>query len=502
MPFSARSSSVSRKRPPAFATILQILTHAVIDEFSLQTLVDISKHPALSHAMTHLIIGLDEVRASQLLRGAGLCTFAEWSQWRDASIAQANFLSRGDAVNLLSQALGNLPNLETIDIRDFNSKTRYRDAVPGQDVPEWRSYGSSRYEQWPRESKWLMCLSDPIDFLDNAFIAVLVAAARSGTPVKNLELILRNRRTPGPNRCRLLQDYAFSALTVPGSPVSKTTLAALTKLHLDLDARSSSTRGSYPSVWPRSIYTPRYAWFDPSTMYLRRFLALTPNVSWLRLNFPGHIRDFDGVSKLITWLALSPYTIPPPDAPWNEGNPAPVFLPLQRLDLGQASAEEVTFCALLKKFSAHLEDIRLRNTWLRSHMAVDPLAPDSDCVWARLIRNLPRYTPKLKMLELTGLDMFEGSKLVDGVTFAQGPNPREYSVSIIVRIGDITRDMNELADKVLTHTQWDELMRRKPLADGTVEDFLIPADDDDEEEEEEGEEGGGGEGNQDIYVGN
>ncbi|KAH8775239.1 hypothetical protein F5883DRAFT_349109, partial [Diaporthe sp. PMI_573] len=365
----------------------------MIDEFSLQTLVDISEHAALSKFMTHLIIGLDELQASHRL--SRVDSVAEFSRWRAADCAQRALLHGGGAAHLLSKALANLPNLKTIDLRDFNSNTRYRDAIPGQEAPQWRSYGSSRYQQWPRETEWLVRLTAPTTFTDTVFTVVLAAVARSAPTVKNLEVILRNRQI-------CIQDDAFSTFGIPGTPLANT-LPALTKLHLDLDSQ-----GSPAHPCPPQVDTPQHAWFDPCTAYLRRFLALTPNVSWLRLNFHLHRNNSSlssPPSKLITWLALRHTFNAPLDAPWGEGNPVPIALPLQRLDLGNVTTSLVALRALLKKF-VDLEHISMRLVRLQGPAAtsvqnVDSSDTTGDCVWARLIRTLRLNNPKLKKLELS-----------------------------------------------------------------------------------------------------
>lgn len=449
----------------------------MIDEFSLKTLVDISQHAALSQVMTHLIIGLDELQASHELRR--LHAFAEFSGWRAADCAQKGLLYGGGAANLLSQALANLPNIKTIDLRDFNSGTRYRDATPGQEAPPWRSYGSSRYQQWRRETDYLVRVYSPTNFVDTVFAVVLAAVGRSSTTVKNLEVILRNRRVG-------IQDDAFSTIGIQGTPLANA-LSSLTKLHLDLDSR-----GLAGHPYPPHIDAPDYAWFDPRTAYLRRFLGNTPNVSWLRFNFDTHHRDYSlssPVSKLMTWLALRPDYKAPLDAPWGEGNPVPVTLPLRKLDLGNVTTSLVVLRGILKKF-ADLEHISLRLSRLHGPAGIsnqDQHGTDmtDDCQWARLIRSLKITNPKLKKLEMFHLwDHTDDN--VSSIVFLDEKDPAHHtSLRWTEEIGDTTT-LDKLADNTWTFNRWGQ-MHGGDGDENSSDEMSLDEDNDEDEDEIEDE---------------
>lgn len=419
----------------------------MIDEFSLQTLVDISRHDALSKVMNHLVIGLDEMRAFGS-QSSHLQSFVEFDRWRAADSAQKALLYGGGAAHLLSQALVNLPNLKIIDIRDFNSNTRYRDAAPGKGVPQWRSYGSSHYQQWSRETPWLMSiLTSPTSFTDTVFLVVLTAVGRCSTTVQNLEVILRNRQIH-------LGDDAFSISRVPDERLANT-LRGLTKLHLDLDANGSRLSGRQ---YPLRMVMPENDWFDPHTAYLRRFLALTPSVTWLRLNFtPNHgSSSITSPSKLIAWLGLKSDYVPPSDVPWREGNPAPVTLPLQRLDLGNLATTSAILRGLLKKFG-NLEHISMRSISLTGPAATSnsnqhDTDNNGDCLWARVIRKLHDTNPKLKQVELDCiLEAIPGRR--NSIVFHNEHKPTERAVSTKTRVIDTTT-LERLAENTWTETRW------------------------------------------------
>lgn len=203
---------------------------------------------------------------------------------------------------------------------------------------------------------------------------------------------------------------------------------------------------------------PEHDWFDPHTAYLRRFLALTPNVRWLRLNFTPHHSGslIKSPSKLIAWLGLKPDYAPPSDALWREGNPAPVMLPLQRLDLGNLTTTSAILRGLLKKFE-NLEHISMRGVWLRGPAATyDSNQHDTDdngdCLWARIIRKLHDTNPKLKQVELDNISQeIPGRR--NSIVFRNEEKPTEYAVSTNTRVIDTT-DLEQLAENTWTEARW------------------------------------------------
>lgn len=463
----------------------------MIDEFSLKTLVDISRHNALSKVMTHLIIGLDEMRAKtpqyHRMDSAEL-KFAEFDRWRAADRAQKALLHGGGAVDLLSQGLANLPNLKAIDLRDFNSNTRFRDAIPGKEVPSWRSYGSSHYQQWPRESRWLLGHNSPAYFIETVFLVVLTAMGRSSTTVQNLEVILRNRQN-------CLTDDAFSVLGVLDNRLTDS-LRALTTLHLDLDSRGSRLSGV---PFPPNINMPQDDWFDPYTAYIRRFLVLTPNVTWLRLNFSPHQggSSLTSPSKLISWLALRPDFEPSSDASWRDGNPAPVAPPLKRLDLGNLTTTLSILRRLLHKY-AGLEHISFRDVRLQGQAATSgshqhDTDDNADCLWARLIRNLHVTNPKLKQIDLNRIGQQTPGRH-NSIVFRNEHDPAECAHFTSTRVIDTTT-VERLADNTWTESRWyrslhnDESMDEDSLdedsMDEDMDDELIDVNSDGEVEEAE-----------------
>lgn len=109
-----------------FFTVKQFM----ITSFSLQTLVDISKHSTLSPYLERVIIGLDRVSRGLPTPGANPLIATIHSLFDQESL-----ISTGAIHMFLKQAFQKLPNCHSVEIRDFESKTRKRDNRP------WRSYG-------------------------------------------------------------------------------------------------------------------------------------------------------------------------------------------------------------------------------------------------------------------------------------------------------------------------------------------------------------------------
>jgi hypothetical protein len=97
----------------------------MVSDFSLQTLVDISKHPTLSQVLTHVIIATDFV--TSYVHSSSVPS--QRDALTDHRTAYEWLVSAGLLKDMLAEAFRNLPNLEIVDIRDFNAKSRSRDGT-------------------------------------------------------------------------------------------------------------------------------------------------------------------------------------------------------------------------------------------------------------------------------------------------------------------------------------------------------------------------------------
>lgn len=391
----------------------------MITQLSLQTLLDISRHPTLSGCIKHLIIGLDHLKAA---KPQTMLTLHEYERLRTAVDAQGRLLDTGAAVDLLAEAIANLPKLEAIDIRDFNSPSRYRDTndtrarAASARVPEWKSYGHSEHGSWLRHLGTF--LIDPYnpqspDFVGRVLQIVLAALGRSTPSARSLEVLLRNPRVG-------LRDDTLAVFPAL-DPGIATFLQGLTKLHLDIAPEPARIM---PSIWqlPVTVDLPLSAsCFDPSTANIRRFLSLTPNVTWLRLNFSG-ASIYIIASLLLRWLALKPDT-PLADGSnttWSDANPEPINLPLKKLDLGNFNVNLDVLVAVIRKFD-QLEDISLKRIGLvcdNSKYADEET--DHGSPWPQFFRKLPARVPNLKSLSLRSLRGGSRTSHLEDVVFDDG----------------------------------------------------------------------------------
>lgn len=450
---------------------IMVANVSVIDSFSLKTLVDISEHESLSKVIVHVIIGLDDFMG---VDPRGIQIGEEFNQWRSAAYAQQTLLLSGVAANILSTALRNLPNLKTVDIRDFDSPTRYRDAVE-QQPRRWRSYGYSNHEQWRHA---LISIGPRASFCGYVFQAVLAALDQSSPELESLEVILKQRNFG-------LSEDAFALFPVLGAGITRT-LHSLTKLHLDLKT-GWMFGGGLPYV--ADFYnTPQTA-----TTYLRGFLRLATNVTWLRLNFLPSADRSEIANSLFGWLGLDPDPASPSgDTKWNEFNPAPVALPLRRLDIGNVNSIKIdVLCKTLAKFS-DLENISIKETVLemttdqsaaQGHFGNEDTDEDGDSIWASFIRGLYISNPKLKHLMLSNLYQKYRNQF-DRVVFYNGDNTN-YRASLSM-INDDHAKLKQLAKETWTTRGLGNMQSKREdrqALDSEDEDLDDPEDEDEDEEE-------------------
>lgn len=434
----------------------------MVTEFSLQTLVDIAEHQTISRCIKHLIIGLDNFKA---VKPQTLPTLEEYQRFQSALYSQERLLDTGVAIDLLAKALAKLPNLETVDIRDFNSATRYRDKQTDRvRVPEWRSYGASEYRAWVGHlGTSLIDAYSPAtsDFVDRTFKIVLVALGRSAPRLQALEILLRNSRIG-------LRDGAFVLSPALDNNLDAV-LRGLKKLHLDLHLQPVAIS---PSVWsfpaPLVLTAPE-SLYDPTTTNLRFFLSFVPNVTWLRLNFVHLHGSQPAATLLLAWLAAN-RSDPAPQVPgmsWSKANPEPVDLPLRRLELGNLSITADILAAVIKKFRL-LEWLSLKGITLQddpSHDEADDTFHGSP--WPRFFRKLPARAPNLKNLSLRNLRVNQGavSNMSDDIIFVDREMEFATPSRFVKELRDLDKDRTELAH--LAETTWsvrDYIYERHSLA--------------------------------------
>ncbi|OCL14246.1 hypothetical protein AOQ84DRAFT_435807 [Glonium stellatum] len=311
----------------------------MLSEESLQALIDISNHPRLSHCLNHVIIGLDNYD-----NGRTAISEPEGASAYRAGLAnQFTLLSTGQHRDMLTQAFQNLPNLQTVGLRDFNSRTRFRDDC------EWTSYGATtifRETGIRLVGNRMLATEEHIRFASQAFCTILYALGQSGAAPQAFEVLLRQRRSG-------LHDYAFN---VPKyfehsvEPVLSNLRTLLLALNLSIEPIFSPVR-SDDSITDNE--RPDYL--------LKQFLCHTPNLNHLRLNFqsahPSHAEQF------IAWLSRPVAQADSLDT--SPGSPLPgvvnpiALSQLRRLDLGIVRLSPWTLLAAIHKFKSTLRALGL-----------------------------------------------------------------------------------------------------------------------------------------------
>jgi hypothetical protein len=112
----------------------------MLTEFSLQALVDISK-TRLSSSLRHVIFGLEQPSltsfpsAGQVAANPQSNMHVQKNRLLQEYVDYMTLINTGRDVEMITEAFSNLANLETVGMRDFNSRSRNRD-YPNI---EWRS---------------------------------------------------------------------------------------------------------------------------------------------------------------------------------------------------------------------------------------------------------------------------------------------------------------------------------------------------------------------------
>lgn len=261
---------------------------------SLHALKDISDS-RFSNYLSHVVIGTDQLFNSKWDNSIPMDEKREFR----ATLDEQKHIGRVGFASTFKTAIAGLSHLQTLDIRDFDSATRFRDGQSSQ----WRSYGAAKLRAAGTvgfgNMDWATCI----------YQNVLLGAAAAHAQIKNLEVLSRR------NGC--LQDSSLMIAKPMASDLSSL-LSGLTKLHLDIIAN-----------WEDMKFVGL-----PNLCYL---LQHTPNVEWLRLNIDMALPDYDssedrGWTGFLKWLAKQPATSDDVIARYD--TPAPTF-ELKQLDLGR-----------------------------------------------------------------------------------------------------------------------------------------------------------------------
>lgn len=241
-----------------FTTRQFMLTHS-----SLQALIDMSKHESLAPYLRKIIIGTNVIPVP----GSAVTGFAIMDEQRryarNQYEDQQHLINIGIDKSMLSEALGQLINCHQIEIRDYDSNTRYRDGT------QWKSYGATDFAILSGvETVFNFPLHDGVSYsdyswIDHVFSVVLYAVVESGMTCESLMVTTRHA---------VLGAKAFKWPTT-----STSELEASMKEMKTFQLALQSLRSPYIN--------------DEDTASFSTLLSFMPELENLRLNFDGNFHN-------------------------------------------------------------------------------------------------------------------------------------------------------------------------------------------------------------------
>ncbi|CAI6301572.1 unnamed protein product [Periconia digitata] len=290
---------------------------------SLSVLVAISKHAALRQRLKHVIIGLDKLNSTHM--GLAGRQPEEKEAFRRAFADQTYLRATGSDQRMLAEAFRNLPNLETLGIRDYQASGRRRDGT------RWRSYGLTTLTQ--EIGIRTVFEGSTAEYASEVFMMLLTALVDARKTVPSIEVITRHRALG-------LRDTAFH---VPPNDGFKEVIEKLETLLLTLSLLNSYMPPSNPH--------------DPQIPLAIEFLSHAKNLKHLRIN--DSFADGGGIT---TWFLTSMinYPIPPTSSPPAQ-TPFLPFLPsLTTIDFGKLTlADPGLIFHVIDRLSSSLKNISL-----------------------------------------------------------------------------------------------------------------------------------------------
>ncbi|CAK7271377.1 hypothetical protein SEPCBS119000_004572 [Sporothrix epigloea] len=320
----------------------------MLTELSLQTLLAFAQHLDISQTLRDVTIGIEEFCVA----------LRHYPEDREQAITltmaaadQKALVRNGRALRLLATAFSLLPNLETVQLRNFDMDFRFGDGPP--DV--WDSYGLRRTQaQLGEKAELLLQPSRDTELCPQAFSLVVAALAQSNARPSNLGVradvyglnYLAFDLSPVP---RLFVQNGSDGYGTDVHPYA--VLAGLKRVFLKLQCgyhplESEEDEDGDPSTQAcasraNAEYLPLYVW-----------LAHCPNIQWLRLNLAeeacGYNSDF--LNQLGSPLPAS-YSLPPA-SPASRDIPMPFASYLRRFDLGTACCDAQVLLNLLGRLPA------------------------------------------------------------------------------------------------------------------------------------------------------
>lgn len=324
----------------------------MLEQPSLQALIDISNHPTLASRLSELVISTHVLPSDpEIVSPTSRALYAA------GHVNHHVLMASGQALHMLSEAFSKLPNLRTVGLRDYNGLGRWRDG----EFATWKSWGWSfgwegmstyhpndRHTQRPLES------ISPEPILPLLFYAL----GHARVLPESIHVFLRKHSKLTQQSFNMLDGYLGDKIT----PV----LCDIKELMLAIGNDTIS------------YHHHRFAKATKSDMAnnlpLARLLQRTPKLETLRLNFEQH-QPFG--SEFLYWLGS-----PAPTQTLSTTLVAvPVSLPrLTALELGMVTVPANTLLKVLTRFD--LESCSLWRVKLYAASASEP----EDC-WQALLQD-------------------------------------------------------------------------------------------------------------------
>ncbi|CAK7271896.1 hypothetical protein SEPCBS119000_004841 [Sporothrix epigloea] len=377
--------------------LLEFFQHKqfMLTDFSLQTLLAIARHPAISQTLRHVSIGAEEFCVNS--------RFVPQNEDQDTSFftaaaQQQALLASGRALHFLAAAFSLLPNLETVQLSNTPSYTQFCEGPRAA----WHSYGlRSTCEQLGKGAHRLLKKSTDPDFSSRAFAMVMTALAQSDARPANIKVSMHSKVAG-------LKDYAFDLapvprLSLPGVSAGNDTdvdtlaiLAGLRQLHLKLQfvLHPHRTRHIVPDDPP---FSGRSKLAAMESLALHAWLAHCPKVEWLRLNLHKEPRHYNDFFLRRLGSPLPAYYPLPPGSIASRDITMPFASHLRRLDLGIACCSVDVLLDLLDRFPA-LEYLSL---YRFSLMFEKDKAETAHNIWSKFLRALVESPLGVQLKELS-----------------------------------------------------------------------------------------------------
>ncbi|XDG09421.1 hypothetical protein ABKA04_009036 [Annulohypoxylon sp. FPYF3050] len=450
-------------------------------EFSLQALVDISKS-RFGPSLNCLQISLERPyqfnfsHQSANSSNQDLDQALKRNKFCEECISHETLISSGQDVELLTEALRNLPQLQTIGLRDFNSRGRYREGVNA----EWRTYGAPTFSKetnsYPQQPRLLQAPAGSQEkdtsYVCHIFLAILRALGKAKEihQAPGLEVILRGCFLPP-------QAFNIPRYLVPiVSPV----LQDLKTLFLDLG----------PILFQRLAINNNGTCegFTYTGYMLVKFLSMTPSLKYLRFGF-RNCSTADAKS-ILQWFAQVPITSSGP--PFNTSQNldsmqerlpkllAPELPHLKKLDLGFATIELPLLLNVIKRYKSSLRTISMHRVTLANSQH------HASCkvnLWSKFFSQIAKLGLKLDAIRISHVRQKYNADLLP-VEFKR-PNHKKSACKNWSGF-DLERASQEFIDSMVI--DWpeddemgdDEISSEEDIASEDEMDSDLDADDDDD----------------------